>query len=63
MIRNDRDYENHMNYIHYNPVKHGLLQCVNDWPYSTFHRDVKAGIYDENWAAEGVEMIDEGFGE
>ena len=62
-IRDDRDYENHMDYLYFNPVKHGLVQCVKDWPYSTFHRDVVAGVYDENWATEGVGMIDDEFGE
>ena len=32
-----------------NPVKHGLVKQVKDWPYSTFHRDVKRGIYPINW--------------
>jgi len=34
-----------MDYIHYNPVKHGYCQRVNEWPYSTFHRYVKDGVY------------------
>jgi putative transposase len=40
-----------MDYIHYNPVKHGLVQQVIDWPYSTFHQKVKQGIYPANWGA------------
>ncbi len=48
-IRDDRDLKNHMDYCYWNPVKHGLVNGVNDWPYSTFHRDVKNGIYPENW--------------
>jgi putative transposase len=45
LIRDDVDYENHMNYIHYTPVKHGHVRHVRDWPYSTFHRFVSVGIY------------------
>ncbi len=53
VIRDERDYENHVNYIHYNPVKHGLVERVLDWPYSTFHRYVKQGILPRNWCADG----------
>lgn len=38
LIRNAADYRAHMDYVHYNPVKHGLVSRVRDWPYSTFHR-------------------------
>jgi len=48
-IRDERDYEKHMNYIHYNPVKHGLVNQVVDWPWSTFHRYVASGVYPEVW--------------
>ncbi|MCB5196577.1 REP-associated tyrosine transposase [Deefgea salmonis] len=37
LIRDERDFQNHMDYIHFNPVKHGLVANVQDWPYSTFH--------------------------
>jgi putative transposase len=40
-IRDDRDFSNHCDYIHYNPVKHGLVNCPVDWPYSSFHRFIK----------------------
>jgi putative transposase len=53
-IRNDLDFENHVNYIHYNPVKHGLVQRVVDWPYSSFHKFVRDGILPRNWCAEGL---------
>jgi len=45
-IRDDNDYWNHVHYIHYNPVKHGLVQRIEDWPYSTYHRFCEQGIYD-----------------
>jgi putative transposase len=50
VIRNEEDYRAHMDYVHYNPVKHGLVHCVRDWPYSTFHRCVQAGLYPLDWA-------------
>ena len=52
-IRDERDYENHVNYIHYNPVKHQLVKRVRDWPYSTFHKYVKNQIYQLNWGDTG----------
>lgn len=47
-IRDDGDYSRHVDYIHYNPVKHGLVKSVTDWPYSSFHRFVKEGFYPEH---------------
>ena len=38
MIRDERDFETHVNYIHHNPVKHGLVDDPDDWPYSSWHR-------------------------
>lgn len=51
VIRDEQDYQNHVDYIHYNPVKHGHVQAARDWPYSSFHRWVTQGFYDENWGA------------
>jgi len=48
-IRNDRDYSAHMNYLHYNPVKHGYVKAVIDWPYSSFHRLVSLDVYPADW--------------
>jgi putative transposase len=48
-IRDEQDFERHMDYIHYNPVKHGLVERPFQWPYSSFHRYVKLGVYPENW--------------
>jgi putative transposase len=58
VIRNDRDYKAHCDYIHYNPVKHGMVKAPLDWPHTTFHRYVKRGIYPEDWGAAPM-----GFGE
>ncbi|MGQ0591444.1 MAG: REP-associated tyrosine transposase [Gammaproteobacteria bacterium] len=51
LIRDDEDHRRHMDYIHFNPVKHGHVRSVNDWPYSSFHRCVMQGVYPADWAA------------
>ncbi|MBD3619551.1 MAG: transposase [Chromatiales bacterium] len=43
------DYRHHLDYIHFNPVKHRLVTAVEEWPWSTFHRHVEAGIYPHDW--------------
>ena len=60
-VRDDVDYTRHMDYLHYNPVKHGHVRAVVQWPYSTFHRWVRAGVYPSEWGATGV--IDGAVGE
>ncbi len=52
-IRDEEDLAKHFDYIHYNPVKHRLVRRVRDWPYSSFNRLVKDGIYPIDWG-EGV---------
>jgi putative transposase len=52
------DYNNHVNYIHWNPVKHGLVEHVADWPHSSFHKFVAQGVYPVNWCSEGVFDVD-----
>jgi putative transposase len=51
LIRNDDDYAQHIDYIHYNPVKHGHCSRPADWPYSSFARWVEKGVYPQDWAA------------
>ena len=51
VIRDEQDYQRHVDYIHFNPVKHGLAQSAKDWPYSSFHAWVKRGAYPVDWAA------------
>ena len=62
MIRDEADYRAHMDYVHINPVKHGLVACVKDWPYSTFHRLVTQGVYPADWAgsagSDGLDYTD-----
>ena len=50
-IRDDNDFERHVDYIHFNPVKHGHVARVGDWRYSSFHRYVRRGMLPEDWAA------------
>jgi putative transposase len=57
LITDEKDYRAHMDYVHINPLKHGLVENVKDWQYSTFHRYVLLGVYPQNWACdEGVEL-------
>jgi len=62
-IRDEKDFQNHFDYIHYNPMKHGLVRRVRAWPYSTFHRYVRQGIYPEDWGGEILFAGDDLFGE
>ena len=50
LIRDDNDYERHINYIHYNPVKHGYVTCPTHWPYSSIHRYIQEGKLPHNWS-------------
>ena len=61
LIRNEADYARHVEYCYINPVKHGLVTRVRDWPHSSFHRDVRAGIVPEDWAGDAERPGD--FGE
>ena len=61
-IRNEEDYRRHMDYLHYNPVKHGLVKRVIDWPYSTFHRYMQQGVYSGDWGGEAEDKMG-AFGE
>ncbi|MFZ6049934.1 transposase [Pseudomonas sp. CR3202] len=63
LIRDDLDYQRHFDYIHFNPVKHGHVQCVRDWPYSSFHRAVRDGIYPVDWAGNASENDAGNWGE
>jgi putative transposase len=62
-IRDEDEYQVYMDYIHFNPVKHGLVKRVIDWPYSTFHRYVRLGIYPDNWGCGMQELPEHGVGE
>lgn len=53
-IRDDRDLRAHIDYVHYNPVKHGWAHCAAAWPYSTFHREVAAGRLPRDWGVAPI---------
>ena len=50
-IRDEQDYAAHVDYIHYNPVRHGLVSAPGDWPHSSFGRYVGLGVYPADWGA------------
>ena len=60
-IRDEDDLQRHIDYIHFNPVKHGLTDRVTDWPYSSFHRYVEHGWLSADWAEDVSDG--EAFGE
>ena len=49
-MRDDSDFARHADYIHFNPVKHGHTERVQDWPHSSLHRFVRLRLYPEDWA-------------
>jgi putative transposase len=51
-IRDEDDYARRVEYIHFNPLKHGLVSRVREWPYSSFHRYVRLGILPNDWAGD-----------
>lgn len=55
-IKDEADFIRHMDYLHYNPVKHGLVETVSDWPYSSFHRYVNQGYYAEDWGGSSIDF-------
>jgi len=59
-IRDQKDFNRHVDYIHFNPVKHGYVDRAIDWPYSSFHRFVKEGILAVDWGID--EAMLEGVG-
>ncbi|MBC7750716.1 MAG: transposase [Candidatus Saccharibacteria bacterium] len=61
-IKDDLDLKRHVDYIHINPLKHGYVTRVRDWPYSSFHRSVKDGLMTLDWAGE-IELSDQSYGE
>jgi putative transposase len=61
-IRDEWDLQRHVDYIHHNPVKHGLVKQVKEWPYSSFHRYVEAGDLPLDWGGEKLKLEGD-FGE
>ncbi|MGP9675271.1 MULTISPECIES: REP-associated tyrosine transposase [unclassified Halomonas] len=52
VIRDENDWQRHIDYIHYNPVKHGWSKAPRDWKWSSFHQYVKKGWYESDWGSE-----------
>lgn len=61
-IRDELDYSHHLDYIHYNPVKHGYVKSPSEWEYSSIHRYIDAGILPRGWASHNT-FRDLAFGE
>ena len=59
-IRDERDFESHVAYIHFNPVKHGYVERAADWPHSSIHRFIRDGLIPLDWATEGSSESDWG---
>ena len=55
-ISDEQDYATHMDYLHYNPVKHGYVSAVADWPYSTFEKLVQENFYPRDWGECSINM-------
>lgn len=61
-IRDDGDFARHVDYVHFNPVKHRYVEQVEDWPFSSFHRLVRLGSYPASWV-DAPNDQESGFGE
>jgi putative transposase len=57
LIRDEEDFARHCDYIHYNPVKHGLCETPQSWKFSTIHNFIDRGFYSSNWKMDKVEEI------
>ena len=57
-LRDEQDFQNHINYIHYNPVKHNYVIRPSDWQYSSIHRYIRQNILDKHWGVNGMGFDD-----
>jgi putative transposase len=62
LIRNDRDFAAHVEYIHINPVRHALVSAPKDWPHSTFKSWVSKGLYDMTWGSDDMPPLPDWVG-
>ena len=60
LITDQDDFNRHFDYIHWNPVKHGCVRRVVDWPHSSFHKFVELGVYPAIWGYSGECIIQQG---
>ena len=63
VIRDNADLNKHLNYIHYNPVRHGLTSIALDWELSSLKQNVKDGFYTKDWGAIYSLTFEGDFGE
>jgi putative transposase len=61
-LRDEDDFARHVDYIHFNPAKHGHVTRVADWPHSSFHQMTRLGLYPPDWAGD-TGTADSEFGE
>jgi len=61
-IRDDSDWRQHVDYIHYNPVKHGLVKSPRQWPHSSIHRFIKNGLCESDWGSPTDMQFDAAVG-
>ena len=57
LIRDDRDFADHLDYILYNPVRHGLVSAPKSWPHSTFAKWVARDAYELNWGSDEIPKL------
>ena len=57
VIRDELDYSRHLDYIHYNPVKHGYVRTPSEWQYSSIHRYINSDVLSQDWASHGKPAI------
>ena len=62
-IRDQDDLNRHIDYIHYNPVKHGLVTRASEWPYSSIHRYVRKGLLSADWGGDHIDEAGRSYGE
>ena len=58
LIRDEADFRAHLDYVHINPLKHGLVKWVGEWLYSAFHQLVEKGVYPVNWAGGDEDRLE-----
>ncbi|MDH3667032.1 MAG: transposase [Paracoccaceae bacterium] len=63
LIRDQRDFEAHLDYVHFKPITHGLVNRVRDWPHSSFHRYVKTGVLPIDWGGDQSALVSVDWGE
>jgi putative transposase len=56
LLRDEEDFAKHVDYIHWNPVKHGCVKRVIDWPHSSFHQYLANGVYAADWCGGGEDI-------